>query len=103
EEAVRMTKKGMKAQKILKIVNSNLGKYKKYFTHGLGHQIGLDVHEGRGIRKKEKDFKLEKGMIITIEPGIYRKGKFGIRIEDMVLVGKDAEVMTKTTKRLIMI
>ena len=55
EEAARMTKEGMKAQRILKTVNTNLGRYKKYFTHGLGHQIGLDVHEGRGIRKKEKD------------------------------------------------
>ena len=56
------------------------------FNHALGHGIGLDVHEQPFISKKSKE-KLHTNMMITIEPGIYRKNKYGIRIEDVVVVG----------------
>ena len=63
----------------------------KYFTHGLGHQVGLDVHDPGG-----PEVPLEAGMVITIEPGVYiSEENIGIRIEDMVLVTEDgAEVLT---------
>ncbi len=63
-----------------------LGKYKPFFIHGLGHHIGVEVHDaGFRISPNSKGV-LRAGMAITVEPGIYIKGKLGIRIEDDVLV-----------------
>jgi len=60
----------------------------KFFSHSLGHGIGLETHEAPRIRGREKG-KIKTGMVFTIEPAIYLPGKFGIRIEDMVLVTKN--------------
>ncbi|MGN1433805.1 MAG: aminopeptidase P family protein [Ruminococcus sp.] len=59
--------------------------YGKYFGHSTGHGVGLDIHESPNVSHKS-DILLEKGMIITDEPGIYLPEKFGVRIEDMVCV-----------------
>ncbi len=56
-----------------------------YFTHRLGHQIGLDVHEPGDVSATH-DAPVEVGMVFSIEPGIYLPGEFGVRIEDLVLV-----------------
>ncbi len=70
----------------------------QFFSHGTGHGIGLDVHESPRIAAPSKAI-LEAGMVITIEPGVYIPGLWGIRIEDMVLVTKDGcEVLTKVDK-----
>jgi Xaa-Pro aminopeptidase len=61
--------------------------YGRYFGHSLGHGAGLEVHEDPSISAKNKS-PLKEGMVFTIEPGIYLPGKFGIRLEDMVLVTK---------------
>jgi hypothetical protein len=68
----------------------------KYFTHGIGHHIGLDVHDASDNR-----IPLEEGMVISVEPGIYiPEEDIGIRIEDMVVVTKDgARVMTAALPR----
>lgn len=58
------------------------------FIHGTGHGVGLDIHEYPSVSQKSKDI-LKQNMVITIEPGIYFNGKFGIRIEDTVLVTKN--------------
>ncbi len=55
--------------------------------HSLGHGAGLDIHEYPSISPKVDDV-LEEGMVFTVEPAVYLPGKFGIRIEDMVLVTK---------------
>ena len=66
----------------------------KFFGHGLGHGVGLSVHEPPFINPKSTDI-LKEGMVITIEPAIYFKNRFGIRIEDMVLVkSKKGEVIS---------
>ncbi len=62
--------------------------YEKQFIHTTGHGVGLDIHEAPSISTKSTEI-LKEGMIITIEPGIYLENKFGIRIEDTVLVTKN--------------
>lgn len=73
-------------------------------VHALGHGVGLDLHEGPIISSKRGDFILRENMVITDEPGVYINGKFGVRIEDTVLIGKNgAEVLTKSSKDYIVI
>src|SRR3989338_4069839 len=74
----------------------------RYFGHSLGHGIGLEVHEEPSISSKNNAQKLEEGMVFTVEPGIYLPGKFGIRLEDMVLVTKKgAEVLSGAVNKSI--
>lgn len=75
--------------------------YGELFTHSLGHGIGVNVHEQPSLSPKGKG-KIENGMVFSIEPGVYVDGKFGIRIENTVVM-KDgvAKPMMKTTRRLI--
>jgi Xaa-Pro aminopeptidase len=58
----------------------------EYFTHSLGHGVGLDIHEGVSLSEKAPDFKLLRNEVVTIEPGVYFPGKYGMRLEDMVYV-----------------
>lgn len=74
--------------------------YEKYFIHSTGHGIGLDVHEQPNVSYSSK-IVLQKEMAITVEPGVYLPGKFGIRIEDSVIVKNRASVMHKFTKDLL--
>lgn len=74
--------------------------YGDYFTHRLGHGLGIDVHEFPSIHG-ENTMKMGEGMVFTLEPGIYVPGKVGVRIEDDVAVTADGyEVLTKYPKEL---
>jgi Xaa-Pro aminopeptidase len=74
------------------------GNLADYFTHGLGHGIGLEVHEAPKVRANSEDT-LEAGMVITIEPGLYVPNWGGIRIEDDVLVTYDGCRLLSTLPR----
>jgi Xaa-Pro aminopeptidase len=73
----------------------------RYFTHSTGHGVGLEVHEPPRVGAGQTEI-LQPGMVITIEPGAYIPGEYGVRIEDMVVVTEGGcEVLTPTTKELI--
>src|SRR5262249_50976279 len=81
------------ARKVLR--KTGLG---KYFTHSTGHGVGLEIHEAPRVAAGQKEV-LQAGMVITIEPGVYFPGKWGVRIEDMVVVtANGCEVLTPTGK-----
>ena len=64
----------------------NAAGYEGCFGHGLGHGVGLEIHEAPGLSGGAGDATLKPGQIVTVEPGVYLEGKYGCRIEDMVLV-----------------
>lgn len=71
-----------------KAARKAMGKEEKHFVHALGHGIGLNVHEYPRISSELRKVKLEEGMVITIEPGLYLPGIGGIRYEDMIVITK---------------
>ncbi len=72
--------------------------YKGRLIHGVGHSIGLAVHDGWGYNDKSDDL-LQEGMVFTVEPGIYLPGKGGVRIEDDVVVTRDGYELLTTAPR----
>lgn len=102
-KAIEAIKPGIRAKDLDAVARDYISDkgYGDYFGHGLGHSIGLVVHESPLINKKSYDI-LQPGMIITIEPGIYIPQLGGVRIEDDVLITKDGyEVLTHSTKELL--
>ncbi len=84
------------ARKVLR--EAGLG---RYFTHSTGHGVGLEIHEAPRVAAGQEQV-LKPGMVITIEPGVYFPGKWGVRIEDMVAVTEDGcEVLTPTSKEFL--
>ncbi|HEV2400872.1 MAG TPA: Xaa-Pro peptidase family protein [Candidatus Sulfotelmatobacter sp.] len=78
--------------------NAGLG---RFFTHSTGHGVGLEIHESPRVADGQKEI-LQPGMVITIEPGVYFPGKWGVRIEDMVVVTAGGrEVLTPTGKEFL--
>ncbi len=75
--------------------------YEGRFGHGLGHSLGLEVHENPRFSPACSDL-TEEGIVMSVEPGIYIDGQFGVRIEDIVMVTKDGcEILTHSEKKLI--
>ena len=100
QEALNALKAGVSCTQLDAIARNYIKKYGfgDYFIHGLGHGVGLKIHEAPFVNQKNKS-KLKKGMVITIEPGIYLPGYGGVRIEDMVLVTQNGyQLLTKSPK-----
>lgn len=78
---------GMRADNYARKIIEKAG-YGKFFGHSLGHGVGLDIHELPNLAETYKE-KIPEGCVVTVEPGVYLPGKFGVRLEDMVIVGKN--------------
>ena len=90
------------ADKIARDIIDSIPEYKGAFGHSLGHSVGLFIHESPRVSFKSFGEKLQKGNVVTVEPGIYLFGKYGCRIEDMVAIEENGvRNFTHSTKELI--
>ena len=103
--ALAAIKPGLKGKDVDAVARNIIAEagYGDYFGHGLGHSVGLDIHENPRFSMAEENV-IEEGMVLTVEPGIYLPGFGGVRIEDMVVVTKDGyENFTHSPKELIVV
>ncbi|REK05432.1 MAG: aminopeptidase P family protein [Planctomycetota bacterium] len=101
EQAIAAIRPGLTCHEVDEVARKLIAKagFGKNFGHGLGHGIGLEIHEAPRLAAKAHR-KLEPGMVVTVEPGIYLPGWGGVRIEDDVLVTKSGcEVLTTVGKQ----
>jgi Xaa-Pro aminopeptidase len=76
----------------------------EHFGHGLGHGVGMDIHEGPRLSRTAGEEPLRPGNVVTVEPGVYLPGRLGVRIEDLVVVREEGhEVLTGLPKDLTVI
>jgi Xaa-Pro aminopeptidase len=87
--AIEALKPGASLREVDKIARDYItaAGYGPYFGHGLGHGVGMEIHEGPRVSTKSEAV-AEPGMVLTIEPGIYLPGRFGVRVEDTLLVNE---------------
>jgi Xaa-Pro aminopeptidase len=105
DKAVALVRPGVSIHEVDAAARDHIrnGGYGDYFGHGLGHGVGLAVHEDPTINAENKNV-LQEGMVFTIEPGIYVPNLGGVRLEDMVRVtSQGAEVLTYLPKELIVV
>ena len=101
-DVIRAGIKCSDADKVAREIIDGSG-YKGLFGHSLGHGVGLYIHEDIHVSPRSEQV-LEKGNVVTVEPGIYVEGKYGVRIEDMVYVTENGcENLTRSEKKLIVV
>jgi len=101
--AVRAGRSGREVDAIAREVIEQAGEG-EHFGHGLGHGVGMEIHEGPRLSRTAPEEPLLAGNVVTVEPGVYLPGVLGVRIEDLVVVGEDAqEVLTSLPKALTVV
>lgn len=100
-KGVELARRGASGRAVHEAVNDVLKEHKldAYFTHGVGHGVGIDIHESPSLSRSSTD-RLREGDVVTIEPGVYIEGKYGIRIEDTLVIGDRTRVLFDYTKEL---
>ena len=106
EKALSLCQPGVTAGELDHAARSFIEKagYGKQFSHSLGHGVGREIHEAPRLTNRPpfSDFKLKKGMVVTIEPGVYLPGVGGIRIEDtVILTAKGCENLSRPSKEMV--
>lgn len=94
DKAIKAIKPGIKCcdvDKVARDIISDYG-YEEKFIHSTGHSLGLDIHETPGFSPRDETV-IERGMVITVEPGIYLEGEFGVRLEDTVSISNRGNVI----------
>jgi len=105
QAAIAAVRPGVTAAEVDGVAREVLRKRKlsRYFTHSTGHGLGLEIHEAPRLAAQQAQ-QLKPGMVVTIEPGVYVPGKWGVRIEDVVVVtSSGCEVLMPTEKELVII
>ena len=94
DKAIKAIKPGLKCCEIDKVSRDIIKEYGygDKFIHSTGHSLGLDIHETPSFSVRD-DTVIEKGMVITVEPGIYLEGAFGVRLEDTVAIDNNAKII----------
>jgi Xaa-Pro aminopeptidase len=99
-EATQAGRSGREVDAVAREVITEAG-FGELFAHGLGHGVGMEIHEQPALRPESEDV-LQVDGVVTVEPGIYHPGVGGIRIEDLVIIGENGpEVLTTFTKELV--
>ena len=94
DKAIKAIRPGMKCCEVDKVARDIISEYGygDKFIHSTGHSLGLDIHETPGFSLRDETI-IESGMVITVEPGIYLEGEFGVRLEDTVHITKKGNVI----------
>lgn len=101
--ANKKLKNGVNIQQLCESVRNDLGTEAKNFTHSLGHGTGLEIHEFPNLSiKTKKNAYLQTNQIVTCEPGLYYNGKFGIRIEDQLIIGEQSSEIISLCPKFLM-
>ncbi|MBM2828111.1 MAG: hypothetical protein HW408_643 [Actinobacteria bacterium] len=106
DAGIRSIRPGVPCREVDARVRESLDRsgYLKYFVHSTGHGVGLDIHERPSLSIRSKD-RLDEGMVVTVEPGVYLPGEGGVRLEDMVRIagtrGERITYLPKTGSRLV--
>ena len=99
-DAVRPGPTGKEVDAVARDIIDAAG-HEEHFGHGLGHGVGLALHEGPVLSRRAADTALQAGNVVTVEPGVYLPGRLGVRIEDLVVVTRDGhDVLSSLPKSL---
>ena len=103
-ESEKVIRAGAVCQDVDKVARDiiNAAGYEGCFGHGLGHSVGVEIHENPAFSPRCETV-LKPGMVMTVEPGIYLENKFGVRIEDMVYVTETGSLNLTTSKKELII